>query len=196
MKVSDFTWRPPVVIEVDETVATAAQRLADAGVGALIVVDQGRPVGVVTDRDLVVVAEGPVLAIHQSDEVLGAMDEWNTRQHGKSGLIERVRKSTVSAAEAERQTLEFLAPLVAAKASPMCGNSICQDRRFMANYMPELEAFFHYRNLDVSVFKELSKRWKPEIIDGFKKAGKHEALADIMESIEELKYYREHFIKI
>ena len=151
---------------------------------------------VVTDKDLVVVAEGPVLAIHQPDAVLGAMDEWNTRQHGKSGLIERVRQSTVSAAEAERQTLEFLAPLVAAKASPMCGNSICQDRRFLAREMPDLEKFFHYRNLDVSTIKELARRWAPDVLAGLKKTSQHLALADIRESIEELEHYRRTLFRV
>ena len=149
---------------------------------------------VVTDKELVVIAEGPVLAIHQSDETLGAMDEWNTRQHGRSGLIERVRKSTVSAAEAERQTLEFLARLVAAKASPMCGNSICQDRRFLAREMPGLEAFFHYRNLDVSTLKILAGLWAPRVLAGVSKSTTHLALADIHDSIAELRHYREHLI--
>ncbi len=147
---------------------------------------------VVTDKDLVVVAEGPVLAIHQSDDVLGAMDEWNTRQHGRSGLTERVRQSAVSAAEAERQTLDFLAPLVAAKASPMCGNSICQDRRFLAREMPGLEAFFHYRNLDVSTLKILAGLWAPQVLAGVTKSSTHLALADIHDSIAELRHYREH----
>jgi oligoribonuclease len=151
---------------------------------------------IVTDAQLKPVAEGPMLAIHQPDEVLNAMDEWNTRQHGKSGLTERVRKSTLSCADAERQTLEFLAEHVEAKASPMCGNSICQDRRFMARLMPELEAFFHYRNLDVSTLKELGNRWAPaELMAGFKKESKHLALDDVKDSIRELQYYREQLFK-
>lgn len=149
---------------------------------------------VVTDADLNVLGESPVFVIHQSDSVLDGMDDWNKGTHGRSGLIEKVKASTLSEAQATEQMLAFLKPFVGAKKSPMCGNSICQDRRFMARYMPDLEDFFHYRNLDVSVFKELARRWKPEIYSGFKKAGKHEALADIYESIEELKYYREHFI--
>ena len=151
---------------------------------------------VVTDANLKVIDEGPSLAISQRTELLDGMDEWNTNQHNRSGLVQRVKDSSISVLEAESQTLEFLSQYVDSGASPMCGNSICQDRRFLANYMPDLESYFHYRNLDVSVFKELAKRWKPELIDGFKKGGKHEALADIRESIEELKYYREHFIKI
>ena len=147
---------------------------------------------VVTDKDLVVIAEGPVLAIRQPEEVLRGMDEWNTRQHGKSGLSERVRASTVSTAEAERRTLEFLAPLVAAKASPMCGNSICQDRRFLAREMPGLEAFFHYRNLDVSTLKILAGLWAPQVLAGVNKSTTHLALADIHDSIVELRHYRQH----
>jgi oligoribonuclease len=151
---------------------------------------------VVTDKELAILADGPVIAIHQSDTVLAGMDDWNQKQHRSSGLLERVRASRFSAAEAEARTLEFLAPLVPPSASPMCGNSICQDRRFLAVTMPRLEAFFHYRNLDVSTLKELCRRWKPELASGFKKAQKHTALADIIESIEELRYYREHFIKL
>lgn len=147
---------------------------------------------VVTDKELAVIAEGPVLAIHQPDDVLAAMDEWNTRQHGKSGLIGRVRQSTVSAAEAERQTLEFLAPLVGSKASPMCGNSICQDRRFLAREMPALEAYFHYRNLDVSTLKILAGLWAPPVLAGVNKSTTHLALADIHDSIAELRHYRQH----
>ena len=124
------------------------------------------------------------------------MDEWNTRQHGQSGLIERVRRSKLTAQDAEQQTLEFLKKWVNPKSSPMCGNSICQDRRFMARYMPQLEAYFHYRNVDVSTIKELSKRWQPNLVKGFEKQQAHTALADIMESIEELKYYREHFFRM
>ena len=151
---------------------------------------------VVTDKHLNVLAQGPMLAIHQPDHVLNAMDEWNTRHHGDSGLTERVRQSQVSMADAERESIDFLQQYVSAGKSPMCGNSICQDRRFMARLMPELEAFFHYRNLDVSTLKELASRWKPEITKGFVKKGAHLALDDILESIEELKYYREHFIRI
>lgn len=151
---------------------------------------------VVTDPDLNVIAEGPVFAIHQSDETLDKMDNWNKGTHGKSGLIDRVKASTVSEADAETQLIAFLKQYVPANKSPMCGNSICQDRRFMARGMPKLEAFFHYRNLDVSTLKELCRRWKPELASGFKKHQKHTALADIIESIEELKYYREHFIKL
>jgi len=150
---------------------------------------------VVTDGDLAIVAEGPVLAIHQTAEVLGRMDEWNTRQHGKSGLSERVRTSEVTAAEAERQTLAFLAAHVTPKASPMCGNSICQDRRFLAREMPELEAFFHYRNLDVSTLKILAGLWAPDVLAGVTKNTVHLALADIHDSIAELRHYRQNFIR-
>ena len=151
---------------------------------------------VVTDMHLNVIAEGPVFAIHQTDETMDKMDAWNKGTHGKSGLIDRVRASTVDEAEAETQLIAFLKQYVPAGKSPMCGNTICQDRRFMARTMPKLEAFFHYRNLDVSTLKELCRRWKPELVGGFKKHQKHTALADIIESIEELKYYREHFIKM
>jgi len=144
----------------------------------------------VTDAQLNVLAEGLVLVVHQPDEVLGAMDTWNKGVHGKSGLIDKVKASRLDEAVVEARMLEFLAPHVPAGASPMCGNSICQDRRFLARSMPRLEAFFHYRNLDVSTLKELVKRWKPEVAKGLKKEGKHEALADILDSIEELKYYR------
>lgn len=150
---------------------------------------------IVTDGQLNVLAEGPVLAIHQPDEVLAQMDEWNTRQHGGSGLTQRVRESKITLAEAEAATLAFLAQWVPAKASPICGNSIGQDRRFLHKYMPELEAYFHYRNLDVSTLKELVARWAPELQAGFKKGDTHLALADIRESIAELRYYREHFIR-
>ena len=150
---------------------------------------------VVTDARLAVLAQGPVIAIHQPDDVLVEMDEWNTRHHGASGLTERVRQSDSSTADAERETLEFLRQWVPAGKSPMCGNSICQDRRFMARLMPELEAYFHYRNLDVSTLKELARLWKPELLAGFAKKGAHLALDDILESIDELKYYREHFIR-
>jgi len=151
---------------------------------------------IVTDSELNVLAEGPVFAIHQPDEVLDRMDAWNKGTHGRSGLIDRVKASTVSEADAQTALIDFLKHFVSTGKSPMCGNSICQDRRFMARGMPKLEAFFHYRNLDVSTLKELCKRWKPEIATGFKKHQKHTALADIVESIEELRYYREHFIKI
>lgn len=150
---------------------------------------------VVTDAELNVLGEGPVLAIHQPDEVLDAMDSWNKGTHGRSGLIDRVKASTVTEADAELQLIDFLKLYVPSGKSPMCGNSICQDRRFMVRGMPALEAFFHYRNLDVSTLKELCRRWKPQVASGFKKHQKHTALADILESIEELRYYREHFIK-
>ena len=149
---------------------------------------------VVTDPQLGRRVEGPVLAIHQSNAALDAMDAWNKGTHGKSGLIDRVKASTVDEAQAEAKVIEFLQRYVPKNCSPMCGNSICQDRRFLARTMPRLEAFFHYRNLDVSTLKELAKRWKPEILAGFKKAQAHTALADIQESIEELAYYREHFL--
>jgi len=150
---------------------------------------------VVTDPQLTVRVEGPVLAIHQTDEVLHGMDKWNKGTHGKSGLIDRVKASTVTEAEAEQAVIAFLKKYVPTNKSPMCGNSICQDRRFLANHMPKLEAFFHYRNLDVSTLKELARRWRPELVGGFKKAQKHTALADIHESIDELAYYRTHFLK-
>jgi oligoribonuclease len=150
---------------------------------------------VVTDMHLNLLAEGPVFAIHQSDETLDKMDAWNKGTHGRSGLIERVKASTVTEADAEAALIAFLKNFVPSGKSPMCGNTICQDRRFMARGMPKLEAFFHYRNLDVSTLKELCKRWRPELVGGFKKHQKHTALADIIESVDELKYYREHFIK-
>jgi oligoribonuclease len=151
---------------------------------------------IVTDAQLNIIAEGPMLAIHQSTEIMNGMDEWNTRQHGQSGLTERVRTSTIDEAEAERQTIEFLSQHVPAGASPMCGNSICQDRRFMARCMPTLEAFFHYRNLDVSTIKELLKRWAPPAtLSGFKKGGSHLAMDDTRDSIRELRFYRENFFK-
>ena len=150
---------------------------------------------VVTDKDLTIVANGPVLAVHQTDVALAAMDEWNQKHHGQSGLIERVKASTINAAEAERLTLEFLKEWVPANTSPICGNSIGQDRRFLYRYIPTLEAYFHYRNIDVSTLKELAARWAPAVKDGFNKESKHQALDDIIESIEELRYYREHFIK-
>ncbi len=151
---------------------------------------------IVTDAHLNRLAEGPVQAIHQPDEILSGMDEWNTNQHGKSGLTERVRESSTSCAEAEAATIEFLEKWVPTGKSPMCGNSICQDRRFLARYMPKLERYFHYRNLDVSTLKELAARWKPEITVGFKKQSSHLALDDIKDSITELEYYREHFIRL
>jgi oligoribonuclease len=150
----------------------------------------------VTDAQLNLIAEGPVLVVKQPDEVLAAMDSWNRSVHAKSGLVEKVKASTLDEAAAERQTIEFLAQYVPAGVSPMCGNSICQDRRFLARWMPKLEAFFLYRNVDVSTLKELVKRWKPEVVKGMKKEGKHEALADIYESIEELKYYRKSVMTI
>ena len=145
---------------------------------------------VVTDAQLNIVAESPVQVIHQPDEVLDAMDSWNKSTHAKSGLIQKVRASLLDEAQVETAAIAFLREYVPAGASPMCGNSICQDRRFMARWLPKLEAYFHYRNVDVSTLKELVKRWKPELVKGFAKEGKHEALADILESIEELKYYR------
>ena len=151
---------------------------------------------VVTNPSLDIVAEAPVWVVHQSDEVLDAMDEWNTKTHGKSARTARDKSPTMTEAEVEAQALEFMRRHVPRATTPMCGNSICQDRRFMARYMPKLEDWFHYRNLDVSTLKELCKRWKPEVAKGLKKHGKHEALADILESIEELKYYREHFLKV
>ena len=150
---------------------------------------------VVTDSRLATVAEGPVLAVHQPDAVLDAMDDWNKSTHRKSGLVDRVRASTLSEAAAEDQMLAFLAGYLPAKASPMCGNSICQDRRFLARWMPGLEDYFHYRNLDVSTLKELARRWNPEVLKGVPKEGKHEALADVYESIGELRHYRQHFIR-
>lgn len=149
---------------------------------------------IVTDAQLNIIAEGPSIAIHQSDALLNGMDEWCTNQHGKSGLTERVRQSTVNTQEAEQQTLAFLKQHVAKGASPMCGNTVSQDRRFLVRYMPELEAFFHYRHIDVSTLKELAKRWKPSVAAGFKKESTHLALDDIRDSIEELKYYRKTFI--
>jgi oligoribonuclease len=151
---------------------------------------------VVTDSQLVTVAEAPVKIVHQPDEVLDRMDSWNKSMHKKTGLVDKVKAARQGEAEVEAELIAFLAQYLPEKTSPMCGNSICQDRRFLARYMPRLEAFFHYRNLDVSTLKELAKRWKPGIMTGLTKHGKHEALADIYESIEELKYYREHFIKL
>ena len=149
---------------------------------------------VVTDADLNVLAEGPSIAIHQDNKLLDSMDEWNTRQHTKSGLVQRVKESEISANEAEKQTLDFLMKYVDLGASPMCGNSICQDRRFLYNYMPKLEKFFHYRHIDVSTLKELAVRWKPDIVSTSFKQSKHLALSDIYDSINELKHYREYFI--
>ncbi|VCU71151.1 Oligoribonuclease [Pigmentiphaga humi] len=151
---------------------------------------------VVTDPQLMVIAEGPVLVVHQSDELLDAMDAWNKGTHGRSGLIDKVKASTLTESEAEDTLLAFLAQHVPPGKSPLCGNTISQDRRFMVRYMPRLEAFFHYRNLDVSTLKELCRRWRPEIYKGFEKKSRHEALADIYESIAELEYYREHFLKV
>ena len=151
---------------------------------------------VITNSQLETVAEGPVWVVHQSDAVLDGMDDWNKGTHGRSGLIDKVKASTLSEAEVEAQCLEFIKQHVPARISPMCGNSIGQDRRFMVRYMPKLEEYFHYRNLDVSTLKELVRRWKPELAKGLTKHGKHEALADVYESINELQYYREHFIKL
>ncbi|HBO1100281.1 TPA: oligoribonuclease [Pseudomonas aeruginosa] len=151
---------------------------------------------IVTDSDLNTLAEGPVIAIHQPEEILAGMDEWNTRQHGQSGLTQRVRESTVSMAEAEAQTLAFLEQWVPKRSSPICGNSICQDRRFLYRRMPRLEGYFHYRNLDVSTLKELAARWAPQVRESFKKGNTHLALDDIRESIAELRHYRDHFIKL
>ncbi len=151
---------------------------------------------IVTDANLDVLAEGPVLAIHQPDPILEGMDDWNTQQHGESGLIERVRTQGVTYAEAETRTLEFLRQWAPARTSPMCGNSICQDRRFLARLMPDLEAYFHYRNLDVSSVKELIRRWAPEVLNGVRKEGSHLALEDIRDSIAELRYYRQHAFAI
>lgn len=151
---------------------------------------------VVTDAHLNTIAEAPVLVVHQSDEVLAGMDAWNTSTHGRSGLTEKVRASTLSEQDVAAHMLEFLKAYIGPNKSPMCGNSICQDRRFMAQHMPELEKYFHYRNLDVSTLKELARRWQPKVYDGFKKATKHTALADVYESIDELKHYREFlFVK-
>ncbi|HHS83773.1 MAG TPA: oligoribonuclease [Gammaproteobacteria bacterium] len=151
---------------------------------------------VVTDSQLNILAEGPVLAIHQDEKLLTGMDDWNTTQHTKSGLVDRVRKSAIDEAEAEARTLAFLRQYVPAGVSPMCGNSICQDRRFLARCMPELEAWFHYRNIDVSTLKELARRWAPEVHKSFSKKPTHLALADIHDSIRELIHYREHFLHI
>ena len=151
---------------------------------------------VITDNGLNTIAEAPVLVVHQPDMVLDGMDSWNKSTHAKSGLIAKVKASTLDDASVEAQMLAFLKEYVPEKISPMCGNSICQDRRFLARWMPQFEAYFHYRNLDVSTLKELAKRWKPEVAQALKKHGKHEALADIYESINEMKHYREHFIRM
>lgn len=151
---------------------------------------------VVTDKYLNTLAEGPVLAIHQSDATLEAMDDWNRRQHASSGLAARVRASTTTVAEAERQTIAFLSRWIEPGVSPMCGNSICQDRRFMAREMKDLERYFHYRNLDVSTLKELARRWAPDIVSGFQKASTHLAMDDIRDSIRELAHYRTHFLRV
>lgn len=151
---------------------------------------------IVTDAHLNILAEGPVMAVHQSDETLAKMDDWCVRTHGASGLTDRVRASAIDDAEAERLTIEFLAKWVEPRTSPMCGNSICQDRRFLYRYMPKLEAFFHYRNLDVSTVKELARRWNPDVLKGLSKLGTHLALDDIRESIAELQHYRERFFKL
>ncbi|MAK92004.1 MAG: oligoribonuclease [Oceanospirillaceae bacterium] len=151
---------------------------------------------IVTDGDLNIIAEGPVIAVSQPDVLLDAMDEWNTKTHGNSGLTQRVRDSDVDAREAQRQTIEFLQQYVKAGASPLCGNSIHQDRRFLVKYMPELEAYMHYRNIDVSTLKELAKRWKPEVVSSFEKKGSHQALDDIRESIAEMLHYRKYFLDV
>lgn len=151
---------------------------------------------IVTDKELNVLAEGPVLAIHQPDSVMAAMDEWNTKHHGQSGLTQRVKESRVDEQQAQAQTIAFLEQWVGKGKSPMCGNSVCQDRRFLVRYMPELEAYFHYRHIDVSTVKELTRRWQPDILQDFTKKGAHLALDDIRESIEELRFYRERVFKI
>lgn len=150
---------------------------------------------IVTDLNLTILAEGPVFAIHQDDAALAGMDEWNTRQHGRSGLVDRVRASLVTEADAERETIAFLKQFIDKGKSPMCGNSICQDKRFLCKYMPDLASFFHYRQLDVSTLKELASRWRPQLLSGVEKQSKHLALDDIKDSIAELVYYREHFIR-
>ena len=151
---------------------------------------------VVTDPQIVARVEGPVFAVHQTDAILDGMDAWNKGTHGKSGLVDRVRASQIDESQAETMVIDFLRRYVPSGKSPMCGNSICQDRRFLANYMPKLESFFHYRNLDVSTLKELARRWKPDIMGGFRKAQAHTALADIHESIDELVYYRAHLLAL
>ena len=151
---------------------------------------------IVTDSQLNVLEEGPMIAIHQSDEIMAGMDDWNTKKHGNSGLTERVKNSTYTEAQAEQETIDFLSKYVGKGKSPMCGNTICQDRRFMVRTMQTLEAYFHYRHLDVSTLKELARRWAPDVYKGFEKQGSHLAMDDIRESINELKYYREHMMKI
>ncbi|MAD47502.1 MAG: oligoribonuclease [Oceanospirillaceae bacterium] len=151
---------------------------------------------IVTDGNLNILAEGPVIAVSQPDVLLDAMDEWNTRTHGNSGLTQRVKESSIDAREAERQTLEFLQQYVKPGTSPLCGNSIHQDRRFLVKYMPQLEVYMHYRNIDVSTLKELAKRWKPEVVASFEKKGSHQALDDIRESIDEMLHYRQHFLAL
>ena len=151
---------------------------------------------IVTDTNLNILAQSPMWVVHQSDALLAAMDEWNTATHTRTGLVERVKVSDLSEAEAEAQMLAFMSQYVPEKTSPMCGNSVHQDRRFMQKYMPQLEAYFHYRNLDVSTLKELAKRWHPEVAKGVVKKGAHQALADIEESIEEMRYYRDHFLRL
>lgn len=151
---------------------------------------------IVTDSDLNLIAEGPVLAVYQTDEALSVMDDWNIKHHGESGLIDRVKASNISLEQAQQQTIDFLALHVPKGASPLCGNSIGQDRRFLVKYMPILEDYFHYRNVDVSTVKELARRWAPEVFSGVKKKNTHQALDDIRESIEELRHYREHFFKL
>lgn len=151
---------------------------------------------IITNSNLEIVAEGPVMAINQPESMLAGMDEWNTRTHSATGLVDRVRESTVDDREAEQETLRFIQNYVPRNKSPLCGNSICQDRRFLARYMRELESYLHYRNLDVSTVKELAKRWRPGLADGFEKQGTHRAMDDIRESIQELRYYRTHFLRI
>ncbi|MGB1310295.1 MAG: oligoribonuclease [Leucothrix sp.] len=151
---------------------------------------------IVTDKDLNILAKGPMIAIHQADEIMAGMDSWNTKQHGKSGLTERVRTSHYNESQAEQETINFLSQYIDKGKSPMCGNSICQDRRFMARCMPELESYFHYRNLDVSTLKELANRWKPEAVSGFKKKGSHLAMDDVIDSIDELRFYRQAIMSI
>ncbi len=151
---------------------------------------------IITDKDLNILAQSPVYVVHQSDEILKGMDEWNTTTHSRTGLIDRVKASTFNEAQVEQELLEFMQRWVPERTAPMCGNTIHQDRRFMARWMPQLEQHFHYRNVDVSTLKELARRWKPEVVKGVVKKGAHQALDDIKESIEEMKYYREHFIKL
>ncbi|HUL94403.1 MAG TPA: oligoribonuclease [Usitatibacter sp.] len=151
---------------------------------------------VVTDADLNVIAEAPVYVVHQADEVLEGMDSWNKATHGKSGLVEKVRAATLTEAEVDAKLVEFLKPLVGARLAPLAGNTVHQDRRFMVRYMPALDAYLHYRIVDVSTLKELAKRWRPDIVEAIPKEGRHEALADILESIEELRHYRKHFLRL